>query len=160
MTTIAIKDGIMACDSRITSGNVVNYLGFEKVMRHDDCYYGFAGDCHQIALSKAYIKGEIALEHLPDTVALEVVCMPKKGKPYLLTITDGCVTTMDIKGSFSIGSGSSFAMAAMECGATARQAVDVAKKYDIYSGGNTKAYTFNVNPAKKSKAKPVSKEKV
>ena len=122
-------------------------------MRCGEVYYGFAGDCHQIALSKAYIKGEITLEDLPDTVDLEVVCMPKKGTPYILTITDSCVTTMNIKGCYAIGSGASFAIAAMECGASAKQAIDVAKKYDVFSGGATKAYSFNVKPVKKAKEK-------
>ena len=35
----------------------------------------------------------------------------------------------------SIGSGSNFAMAAMECGKSAADAVSVACKYDVFSGG-------------------------
>ena len=43
MTTIAIKDGVMACDSQVSAGHSRTMFQFPKVILHNDVYYGFAG---------------------------------------------------------------------------------------------------------------------
>jgi len=142
MTTIAIKDGVMACDSQVTTGDMRSDFKFEKIMLHDDCYYGFAGDCHNIALVKGYVRGEIDIEQIPDSVSLTVVALPKKGKPFEMTIRKGFMTAMDIPPHYAIGSGGDFAIVAMHCGKDAVEAVKVAKHFDIFTGGNVKSYSF------------------
>ena len=143
MTTIAIKDGIMACDSQVTAGSVRTLLKFQKVIRHEECFYGFAGDCHYISLVKEYIKGMIGIEDIPDAVSLVVLCLPKVGKPFEMTIRKGFVTALNIDiPYYSIGSGSEFATTAMLCGKTAKEAVEVAKVFDVYTGGSVKTYSF------------------
>jgi len=142
MTTIAVKDGVMACDSQLTTGETRSFFKFQKVMLHEDCYYGFAGDCHYISLVKGYIKGEIDIDQIPDAVSLIVVAMPKKGKPFELTIRRGFVTCMDLPTNYATGSGGEIAIVAMHCGKGAVEAVNVAKEFDIYSGGTTKSYSF------------------
>jgi len=57
-------------------------------------------------------------------------------KIYDLRLNKSSVDFREIQGSFySIGSGRKFALAAMECGKSPREAVEIAIKYDIYSGG-------------------------
>lgn len=143
MTTIAIKDGVMACDSQVTTGDMRSDFKFEKIMLHDRCYYGFAGDCHNIALVKGYVRGEIDIEQIPDSVSLTVVALPEKGKPFEMTIRRGFMTAMDIPPNYAIGSGGDFAIVAMHCGKDAVEAVKVAKHFDIFTGGNVKSYSFN-----------------
>lgn len=144
MTTIAIKDGIMCCDSQLTaSGTRVLHTKFNKVIKHDDVLYGFAGDCHHIAVVKAFITGDGGIDSVPESVDMTVVCLPKKGKPYEMTFRDGILTTMDITSPYyAIGSGCEFAMVAMHCGKSAKQAVEIAKHFDIYTGGAVKSFSF------------------
>jgi len=143
MTTIAVKDGVMACDSQVTSGDMRSDFKFEKVMLYDDCYYGFAGDCHNISLVKGYVRGDIDIEQIPESVSLTVVAMPKRGKPFEMTIRKGFATSMPLPANYAIGSGGDYAIVAMHCGKDALDAVKVAKHFDIFTGGNAKAYTFN-----------------
>lgn len=45
--------------------------------------------------------------------------------------------------SFAIGTGGSFAVAAMSAGKTPKEAVQIACKHDIYSGGGVKVFSFD-----------------
>ena len=48
MTTIAIKDGVMACDSLVSAGDMKTQFKFPKIIKVGDNIYGFAGSCHNI----------------------------------------------------------------------------------------------------------------
>ena len=50
-------------------------------------------------------------------------------------IMGGDMTVFPINDFFAVGSGSEFALGAMEFGASAREAVAIAAKYDIFTGG-------------------------
>lgn len=66
----------------------------------------------------------------------EVFLVIFNNKIYDLRLNKSSVDYMEIQGSFySIGSGRQFALAAMEYGKSPREVVEVAIKYDIYSGG-------------------------
>lgn len=66
---------------------------------------------------------------------------------YDLKLNKSSVDLSEIKEDFySIGSGRKFALAAMECGKSPRGAVEIAIKYDIYSGGEVQTLTNSCSP--------------
>jgi ATP-dependent protease HslVU (ClpYQ) peptidase subunit len=150
MTTIAIKDGVMACDSLVSAGHSQSMFKFPKVILHNDVYYGFAGACHDIIIMQDLIKGEIDLEDVPDSVIVTYITMPKNGAGYKCYFRKGVCTKMKLPPFYTIGSGSDYALTAMSCGKSATEAVKEAIKWDLFSGGKVKSYSFKTN-------KPVNK---
>lgn len=62
-----------------------------------------------------------------------VVCA--KNHPVL--VYSGCPYPQELSSKFyATGSGRDFAIAAMHCGRTAKEAVEIACLYDVYSGGS------------------------
>ena len=143
MTTIAIKDGVMACDSQVTTGTMISQFKFDKVILHNDTYYGFAGSCHNIQIVQSYIKGDLELGDIPDSVNVTYLCMPAKGPAYQRHLHKNFITLMKLPSFYAIGSGADYAMVAMSCGKSAVEAVKEAIKWDCFSGGKVKAYSFN-----------------
>jgi 20S proteasome alpha/beta subunit len=138
MTTIAYKDGIIATDSRQTrSGAVVtdNCLKCEVV---DGVVFFLSGAvCDEKALIAAYFgtKSEVPVETSGFVV--------DKGKLMMVGHSDETgiwKLDLDPENPDAIGSGSAYALAAMDMGASAEDAVKVAIKRDIYSGGMVKTY--------------------
>jgi len=148
MTTIAIKDGIMACDSQVSTGYTRSMLPYEKVILHEEVYYGFAGDCHSIDVVKLYIQGEVTLDDIPDHFNVVYLSLPKKGKPQQCRIHRGFKSSFVLPPYYAIGSGSEFALVAMSCGKSATEAVKEAIKWDCFSGGKVKSYSFKENSKK------------
>ncbi len=144
MTTIAIKDGVMACDSKesYTQGMITSW-DVKKVMLHNDAYYGFCGSSHWVVIVMEAIRSNHKLEELSSEIELEFIKMPKKGPSTLTYLGNGHISQQNIsKGGFAIGSGMPYAMVAMSCGKSATEAVKEAIKWDIYSGGKVKSYSF------------------
>jgi len=80
---------------------------------------------------------------------------------------DGHITTYDenffpinvgLVDFFASGSGQDLARGAMAYGATAKQAVEIACKYDLFSGGKIGTITFKTDKPKKKT--PAKKKKV
>lgn len=141
MTTVVYKDGILASDSRCTQNDTVvgNVTKIHKI--DNNTIIGFCGRTAQafkfIEWYKSGRKKEDALsDDDSDFVALVIV--------------DGVVYRYDgynpqlIKHKFhAIGSGFNIALGAMEAGASAIEAIKIAKKYDIYTGGKVQyIYVF------------------
>lgn len=152
MTTIAIKDGVMACDSKESySDGMITSWDAWKVALHEDCYYGFCGSSHWTTLAMDTIRNNGKLESLSPDIDLVFLRMPKKGKPSVVYLADGHLSQEDVtKNGYAIGSGMPYAMVAMSCGKSAVDAVKEAIKWDCFSGGKVRAYSFN-KPEKKVK---------
>ena len=141
MTTIAYKDGVIAYDSRVTRGSLIDHDDYEKLIHRQGHRFLFTG-CG------------------PDFAALidEFLGVKAGDKPLDATglvITNGrlCQIGRDVESGFwmddvwaerpfAIGSGRDFALAAMDMGATAKEAVAAAARRDVYTGGTIRTVTI------------------
>uniref|UniRef100_A0AAU6W498 Proteasome subunit beta n=2 Tax=root TaxID=1 RepID=A0AAU6W498_9VIRU len=136
MTTIAYKDGVIAYDSQITSGNTITYDDYEK--------------CHEVKGVKFVMSGKTSdYEDLQSawfgasvTRNLEAAAIVFDSERlwYIGADTDSGFwkCPIDGKGLYAIGSGADHALTAMDMGATAGEAVEMAKKRDTGTGGQVR----------------------
>ena len=136
MTTIACTRDAMACDSRVTVGDVTH--PGQKVWVAHGMIIGVCGEGRAMSsVLKWLLAGRPAV--LPD---------PEKGAAGYLLLTTGGIFTCDetcfiepVKRSFhAIGSGAGPAIAAMMCGKSASEAVQIACDVDGNSGGPVRVY--------------------
>ena len=129
MTTIAWKDGILAADKRSTDGNVAHTC--TKMYRKKGYVIAFSG----------YVQEGLKFIEWWDK---------KKGKPpnkdtdvLVMCIETGACVHWEAKSKIgipvedectAIGTGAAIAIGAMEAGATAEQAIQIASKRDPNSG--------------------------
>lgn len=144
MTTIALKDGVLAFDSLVTFGN--DRIGFlNKAVKTKDFMAAGAGNAEDVVAFLAWVKsgmfeGDKPVFGLDKQISLSAICINKRGSIFCF---DDKLFPMKIKAKFySLGSGSAFAMGAMQFGATAKEAVEVAKKLDTCTGGKIKTFSF------------------
>ena len=138
MTTIAYRDGVLACESLVTAGTMRAGSLQDKIARSPQGYIaGAAGRMgHNVAFNRWIEAG-----------------MPEEAKPELGDDFDAIIVSPDGVVSYvsdklvicpidapfaAIGSGEKYAMAAMEMGASAERAIEVAMKFDTSSGGEIK----------------------
>lgn len=134
----------MASDSMLTMGEEKAF-GASKMFQTTKYLVGMAGAASNLIPFRDWLKAHeldcseaSELHHYWDTI-------PAYGDGFTALLVDNygeiwnCGTTfppMTIGRAFdAIGSGSDFAMAAMECGRSAADAVDIACKYDVFTGG-------------------------
>lgn len=136
MTTIAYKDGVIAFDSRQTrSGSIVS----DDVVKHrlvDGVSFFLSGAvCDEKALIAAYFG-------TPSPVPVECSGYAVDGGNLLMVGHDDKTGVwkqdLDLANPDAIGSGSAYALAAMDMGASAEEAVRAAMKRDIYTGGKVR----------------------
>lgn len=135
MTTIAYKNGVIAYDSRMTAGDTILTDRCDKhtVVRRTHFFYsGTSADLP--ALLQAYF-GE---EHAPavDGSALVV----DEGQVWLVSTDKDGLWRERITYPYALGSGTDFALAAMDCGLDAAGAVKIAIGRDPYSGGRVRKF--------------------
>jgi len=138
MTTIAYKDGIIAYDGRVTSGSVISYDDYDKCVERDGVKFVMAGYTADYSrLIDAYLGAELV----------------NIGASALMVDAEGvwCIGHNDGEGvwksvvladrPYAIGSGSVHALTAMDMGASAYQAVEMAMKRDSCTGGKIRTLT-------------------
>lgn len=136
MTTIAYKDGVIAYDSQITRGDVITYDDYDKCIEQDgvkffccgavpdyqrlvDVYFG-AKPNGNIDATAIVLDGEsLMMVAVDDTTGLWKSPV-LRDRPY------------------AIGSGTPYAFAAMDMGASAEKAVEMAAKRDTSTGGKVR----------------------
>lgn len=133
MTTIAYKDGVIAYDSRQVRGSAIVSDSCSKCQVVDGVSFFLAGAvCDEAALIAAYFgKASTA----PVECSGYVV---DAGKLMLVGHDDKTgiwLQDLDPANPDAIGSGAPYALAAMDMGASAVDAVLAAMKRDIYTGG-------------------------
>lgn len=141
MTTIAYKDGVIAYDSRQVRCDRIVSDDCQKMTTVDGVSFFLAGAvCDEKALIAAYFGS-------PSSVPVECSGYALDGGKLLMVGHDDKTgiwrQELDPTNPDAIGSGSSFALAAMDMGASAEDAVRAAMKRDIYTGG--KVVTFRVD---------------
>jgi hypothetical protein len=147
MTTVAYRDGSMACDSCWTYGGTVDTLTTKIVRLSGGGLLGMAGQndgrAVQALFDKVKTPGQMPSYEAIMTLradCLGMLVLPK-GRVYKISTTiispenwDGEMDDFglwEISGPFAaIGSGGDMALVAMDCGKSARDAVRVACKYD------------------------------
>lgn len=134
MTTIAYRDGVIACDSRQTRNSAIVSDDAQKCQIVNGVKFFLSGAvCDEGALIAAYFG-------TPSSVPVECSGYVVEGGKLMMVGHDDKtgIWRMDLDPSNpdAIGSGAPYALAAMDMGASAEDAVRAAMKRDIYTGGN------------------------
>lgn len=134
MTTIAYRDGVLAADSLINSGNGGRAGHAVKISKgRQGTLGGSAGRLEDAALFRSWVERDCK----GDAPSFS------EGFDSLLILPDGRLCYVGEKGCIvpfmaefaAIGSGEQFAMGAMAAGASAEDAVRIAIQLDTGSGG-------------------------
>lgn len=145
MTTIAYKDGVIAYDSLATRGGVVFDFDADKHHQVGEAHLFIAGSAHDVRdFLDAYQSGSTEKDLDIEAILVE------DNNIYLCSTTDaGDFWRCKIRAeqAYAIGSGSDFALTAMDMGATAEESVIMASKRDINTGG--KIRTYEIQPLQK-----------
>lgn len=133
MTTIVYRDGVLAGDTRITIEEEIQPGHCRKVFKlKDGSLFASSGD---------YEGGERLLEAIKKKLPTPIC--KSGGEAFGLHIKpngavwyyEGTRWSRCHNPFYSIGSGRAYAFGALHMGATAAEAVSVAMKCDMYSGG-------------------------
>ncbi len=169
MTTIAYKDRVLASDGQVSWGDRIDSYNLKKVRKINGCLVGGAGrlasvlqffdwfqewsDAQQVQGDAPHVKVFVP-EGINDEdfiglviFADEIAFMYEGGKKSY---------QLEVNGYFAIGSGSDYALAAMDSGASAEEAVAVAIKRDVYTGGEI--FTEELDPEPQELTREMAKE--
>ncbi|MAB96941.1 MAG: proteasome subunit beta [Pseudomonadaceae bacterium] len=138
MTTIAYKDGIIACDGRQVRGERIVSDDSLKFKLVDGVSFFLSGAvCDEKALIAAYFG-------TASPVPVECSGYAVDGGKLMMIGHDDKTgiwkQELDLENPDAIGSGGAFAIAAMDMGASAEESVRAAMKRDIYTGGTVRTY--------------------
>lgn len=144
MTTIAYKDGVIAYDGRQTRSGAIVSDDCPKCQVVDGVSFLLAGAvCDEKALIAAYFG-------TPSPVPVECSGYVVDGGRLIMVGHDDKTgiwkQELDLANPDAIGSGAPYALAAMDMGASAEEAVRAAMKRDIYTGGLIRA--VSISPSK------------
>lgn len=159
MTTIAVKDGIMVGDGRCSLGGTVIKDDMVKVFWINNHLMGGAGRARSISTFAQWLQKHtdytIVNQEVGDLVDLIPPVLQDDEEFTALVLTpdkqvlmyDGNVAlNLGHDVPASIGSGSVFAIAAMDAGSSAEEAVKIAMKRDVYSGGEITVVQLEEEP--------------
>lgn len=130
MTTIAWDGRVLAADSLLTACG--NRAKAKKVFRlKDGSLYGGCGDYQIVLAVKAWLNGG-EKPKLDDNADFHCLLVKSDGVYSLANL----LVEMPIMESFAaVGSGQDFALAALHLGKSAKEAVEVACRFDVSTGG-------------------------
>lgn len=141
MTTIAVKNGVMAFDSKITEDG--GHVGYMNKGRKTSKF--LVATCGSVEDGEAFMDwlaaGGVAADkklfgldrNLDDFLAIAI---NKTGKVFRY---EGRLYPFVMEAPFfALGSGAPYAMGAMAFGASAAQAVKIASKFDLATGGTVR----------------------
>ena len=161
MTTIAVKDGIMACDSQegigSSGGGDRAYYACSKIYpiysddKNEELLYliGCAGDSDGAPLFIEWFTEYYETEFSDKQILKR---MYEFDTDALILHADGTIETGSSYGIvhecnekfYAIGSGTKCALAAMHMGASAEKSVEIAKKIDPHTGGKVQVFHANI----------------
>jgi hypothetical protein len=130
MTTIAYKDGVMCADSLVNSnGCRIAYV--TKILKHDGWLFGASGT---LADHQAFLRWAVTdRTDDPPQMHEDTACIMCQGTT-VRAFERGKWDELNMP-FYAIGSGAVYAMGAMQCGASAGQALAASVALDCYSGG-------------------------
>lgn len=136
MTTIAYRNGIMASDSQATGGEIVRGETTKLHRTIHGTLIGISGHSGLTPLLIAWVEGGRKWEDrptLPQHVELHAIIVRPRGT---ITVLSQDFIEQPVETPFiAVGSGNELATGAMAMGATAAEAVEVAARFDVYTGG-------------------------
>ena len=137
MTTLAYREGVLASDSRITAAETVITNNQRKVHRlKDGRLFGYAGsveDGHRLLT---------ALRRNTKPPELEAISALRIDPDGSVWLYEGNVWIKQREAYYALGSGSNYALGAMDAGVSAKDAVRIGIKRDVSSGGRVQAVTL------------------
>lgn len=138
MTTIIFdhKNKQIACDSRVCAGNRIETDSDNKFLKNNKGLWFLAGPCFDSEIITTFSSGEIVEKSNKAVAILAAI----DGSVYDISVHDGMCLWEKIDYSISKGSGSDFALALIDMGKTAKEAVEYAMTRDIYTGGKVNVY--------------------
>ena len=134
MTTIAWDGKTLASDSLETVAHAIYSYNCQKLHKLKNGIAGISGELGQIQEIIKYLNGElkradINVDDVWGIVVTNEGAFTIDTSLELVLCNDSCA---------AVGSGWKFAKSAMDLGLSAKEAVEHAIKYDIYSGGDVK----------------------
>lgn len=141
MTTIAYKDGVIAYDSRVSAGRTIIYDDVDKKRERDGVLFFGTGATGEISeLIGAYFGEEIAGECGASAFVVHGDDL------MIIGYSEGKVWKSPVRADkpYAIGSGEDHAFTALDMGASAAEAVEMAAKRDTGTGGKIRTLTIKV----------------
>lgn len=138
MTTIAYhhNDKQVAVDSRIVGGGIINSDSFDKTIKNELGLWFFCGSASDI-VDLQVLKHNDEINPIPDCTAFLIT----SGKCYLVGVNShGFCQYLELTYNDTNGSGADLALASMDHGKSAKEAVEYAITRDIYSGGKVRVF--------------------
>lgn len=136
-----MTDGkIVAADSQATANSEVQPGGYTKIVRDESIVFCFSGTFSLFApLMKWYRGGRKD----KDALKIEVdypnhlwIFDPREAGPMQIINAHKCPYPEPLTVPNAMGSGGCYALGALYAGATPAEAVEIAKKLDVFSGGD------------------------
>lgn len=135
MTTLAYRDRELATDSRVTAGDMIISDKRRKVHRmRDGSIVAWAGSVQQAELLLRAMRKKGAKS--PQLSEIQALHLKTDGS---LWEYEGEAWVKQDPGYYATGSGSPYAFAAMDAGASAKEAIRIAIKRDAASGGRVQS---------------------
>lgn len=153
MTTIAIDEHTLAIDGLVTENGTILSYDYTKVLEKDNFLFAVCGSMGTIEhIADWYITGARPAEFPVNTVNCAVVV--DREKQSIVSVSSDCPYPYMVyqegvsylKSMYAEGSGRELALGAMEAGASAIKAVQIAAKYDNCTGGWVKEYKLWEKP--------------
>lgn len=175
MTTIAVRAGKMVSDGQVSFGDRIDQMSLKKVRKINGCLVGGAGRLSSIlqffSWFEVWSDAQLVQGEAPHVQVFIPEGLDDEDFTGLVVFTDGVVfmyeggkRSYELVNSeyYAIGSGADFALSAMDAGATAEEAVKVAIKRDVFSGGEIFIEELDEEPEEltKEKASEMSKEEL
>lgn len=167
MTTIAYRDKTMCSDSQATRGDFIDNLSTTKVFEvGEGILIGISGSALEalefVEWFKDTLEANMVQEQNPYVSVLPPEKLVNENFHCLVAYPDdtvyeffGCEKIMECAESYAaVGSGMFYAMSAMDAGASAEEAVNVAIKRDVFSGGDVQVFRCEEAP------EPISEEEI
>lgn len=152
MTTIAWDSKEMAADSQLTQNGLVTHT--VKIWKGSNFILAVCGAIDEGYAFKAVLEGEMKEKNAAISKDFAAMVWWDSGEieEYYNTMVP-----VPVYGKYNaMGSGAPVALAAMHAGKSAREAVELAKKLDAYTGGKVVSYSWDkVKKGKKKKNEPV-----
>lgn len=136
MTTVALKDGVIAADRLITNRDIV--VGLQKKLfvatgPGGPYVHASVGECGHDDAVGLWIARGMSLSEIPDIGEHgHAVVVWRAG---LRILTDGVMFEPGEAPFHAWGNGRDIALGAMAAGASAEEAVEIACRFDVYSRG-------------------------
>ena len=132
MTTIAVKDGVVASDSQITSSNTGSIYHVDKIIQAaGGTVFGGYGDwAKAYAMMQWLMGGQVG-----DAPNIEEAAVLKVGKDGVIHIMEDTPVFFPLLNKYTaVGSGAAEAVMAMRFGATAEEAVRAVMDQNAFTG--------------------------